>query len=72
METQTVKKAHPCPYCNESFDYKIELGLHMASWHRGKTTVATETAIEQTPVCNVPPPPPTLNVKWNHIASKDD
>ena len=27
----------PCPYCDESFDYKMELSMHINKWHPGKT-----------------------------------
>lgn|GEM_PF-6250182 len=49
MSQELKQKAHPCPYCNESFDYNIELGLHLASWHRGKPTPTTPLATQNKP-----------------------
>lgn len=34
METQTLKKDYPCPYCNATFIDKMLLDMHLPRFHR--------------------------------------
>ena len=74
MSTQeTIKKACLCPYCNASFDLKMELEMHVSKFHRDKTPAKsyTPTAINTLKTAQ---PPSTqqeeLIIEYNLAESK--
>ena len=54
LESPTLKKKHPCPHCDESFNSKFELNMH--TWKKHAQINQPTTPIDTSTVKTITPP----------------